>query len=36
MLNYGHLEYGNASGIVPGAPVDYSVDVVAARAQVSF
>ena len=36
MLNFGHLEYDNASGIVPGAPNNYSVDVVAARAQISF
>ncbi|VAW04302.1 Phosphate/pyrophosphate-specific outer membrane porin OprP/OprO [hydrothermal vent metagenome] len=36
MLNYGHLQYGNALGIVAGAPNEYSVDVVGARAQVSF
>ena len=36
LLNYGHLEYGNAFGIVAGAPNDYSVDVFGARAQISF
>ncbi|QJB68492.1 OprO/OprP family phosphate-selective porin [Parasphingorhabdus halotolerans] len=36
LLNYGHLEYGNAFGIVAGAPSDYSVDVFGARAQISF
>ncbi|MEW4467148.1 porin [Parasphingorhabdus sp. JC815] len=36
LLNYGHLSYGNALGIVAGAPNDYSVDVVGARAQISF
>ncbi len=36
MLNYGHLEYGNALGIVGGAPNEYSVDVIGARAQISF
>lgn len=36
LLNYGHLVYGNALGIVAGAPSNYSVDVIGARAQVSF
>lgn len=36
LLNYGHLEYGDALGIVPGAADNYSVDVFGARAQVSF
>ena len=36
MLNYGHLEYEKALGIVAGAPNDFSVDVVAARAQIAF
>jgi len=36
MLNYGHLSYSDAMGIVAGAPNDYSVDVIGARAQVSF
>lgn len=36
LLNYGHLSYGNALGIVTGAPSDYSVDVIGARAQVAF
>ncbi|MEP6341160.1 porin, partial [Parasphingorhabdus sp.] len=36
LLNYGHLVYGDALGIVPGAPNNYSVDVFGARAQVSF
>lgn len=36
LLNYGHLSYGNALGIVTGAPNDYSVDVIGARAQVAF
>ena len=36
MVNYGHLSYGNALGIAAGAPNDYFVDVVGARAQVSF
>jgi len=36
LVNYGRLSYGDALGIVPGAPNDYSVDVIGARAQVSF
>lgn len=36
LLNYGHLVYGDALGIVPGAANNYSVDVFGARAQVSF
>ena len=36
LINYGHLEYGNALGIVAGALDSYSVDVIGARAQVSF
>lgn len=36
LLNYGHLSYGNALGIVTGAPDDYSVDVIGARAQIAF
>lgn len=36
LLNYGHLSYGDALGIVNGAPSDYSVDVVGARAQILF
>ena len=36
LLNYGHLSYGNALGIIVGAPDDYSVDVIGARAQISF
>ncbi|QTD56547.1 porin [Parasphingorhabdus cellanae] len=36
LVNYGHLSYGNALGIVTGAPEDYSVDVIGARAQISF
>ena len=36
LLNYGHLSYGDAQGVIPGAPNDYSVDVFGARAQVSF
>ncbi|MEH6757771.1 MAG: porin [Parasphingorhabdus sp.] len=36
LVNYGHLSYGNALGIVTGAPDDYSVDVIGARAQIVF
>lgn len=36
LVNYGHLSYGNALGIVTGAPDDYSVDVIGARAQIAF
>lgn len=36
LINYGHLSYSDAFGIVAGAPDDYSVDVFGARAQVSF
>ncbi|WP_108810337.1 porin [Sphingorhabdus sp. Alg231-15] len=36
LVNYGHLSYGNALGIVTGAPEDYSVDVIGARAQIAF
>lgn len=36
LINYGHLSYGDAFGIVGGAPNDYSVDVFGARAQVAF
>jgi len=36
LINYGHLSYSDAFGILPGAPNDYSVDVFGARAQVSF
>lgn len=36
LINYGHLSYGDAFGIVGGAPNDYSADVFGARAQVSF
>jgi phosphate-selective porin OprO/OprP len=36
LLNYGHLAYDNALGIVAGAPSAYSVDVFGARAQISF
>jgi phosphate-selective porin OprO and OprP len=36
LINYGHLSYGDAFGIVAGAPRDYSVDVFGARAQVVF
>lgn len=36
LLNYGHISYGNALGILAGAPDDYSVDVIGARAQISF
>ncbi len=36
LINYGHLSYSDAFGIVAGAPNDYSVDVFGARAQVSF
>ena len=36
LLNYGHLAYDNALGIVAGAPNSYSVDVFGARAQISF
>ncbi|GAB5488588.1 MAG: porin [Parasphingorhabdus sp.] len=36
LINYGHLSYEDAFGIVAGAPNNYSVDVFGARAQVSF
>ncbi|MEP2988712.1 MAG: porin [Parasphingorhabdus sp.] len=36
LINYGHLSYSDAFGIVAGAPNDYSVDVFGARAQVVF
>lgn len=36
LVNYGHLSYGNALGIVTGASDDYSVDVIGARAQIAF
>lgn len=36
LINYGHLSYGDAFGIVAGAPNTYSVDVFGARAQVVF
>lgn len=36
MLNYAHIDYGNALGIVAGAPSDFSADVVGARAQFTF
>jgi phosphate-selective porin OprO/OprP len=36
LVNYGHLSYSNALGIVEGAPDDFSVNVWGARTQVSF
>lgn len=36
LLNYGRLSYGDALAIVPGAPDDFSVDVIGARAQIAF
>jgi phosphate-selective porin OprO/OprP len=36
ILNYSQLYYSNALGIVDGAPNDFSVNVLGARAQVSF
>jgi len=36
LMNYAHMQYSNASGIVFGAPQDYSLDVFAARAQLDF
>lgn len=36
LVNYGHLSYSNALGIVEGAPDDFSVNVWGARTQISF
>ncbi|MDP5133449.1 MAG: porin [Paraglaciecola sp.] len=36
LVNYGHIKYSDALGIVEGAPQDFSVNVVGARTQVSF
>jgi phosphate-selective porin OprO/OprP len=36
LLNYSHIDYKDASGIVTGAPINCGINVISARAQMDF